>query len=144
MARDPHTPDLFEVPHPVPTLPASMDYRREMAALVAHVLKQADGDRHEIASRMTRLAGVEVTKYMLDAWSSEAREAYNMPTWAAPVLEAACESYLITQWLAQKRGAQMLIGREALTAELGRLERSREEANQRIRALKKQMGQEGA
>ncbi len=141
MGRDPHTPDLFEVPHPVPTLPASMDYRREMAALVVHVLKVADGDRHEIAARMTRLAGVEVSKYMLDAWSSEAREAYNMPTWAAPVLEAACESYLITQWLADKRGAQVLIGREALTAELGRLERAREDAARHIRALKKQMGE---
>ncbi len=57
-----------------------------------------------------------------------------------PALEAACETHLLTRWLADKRGARVLIGREALTAELGRLERAREEAARKIRELKKLMG----
>lgn len=138
-ASDTHTLDLFAVPQPAPNLPASMNYRSEVANLVGEVLKEADGDRYEIASRMSRLAGVEVSKYMLDAWSSEGREAYNMPFYIAPVLESACHTHALTNWLADKRGGQLLVGRETLNAELGKLERLKEDATRKIRDLKKVM-----
>lgn len=135
------TLDLFAVPQPAEPLPASMDYGREVAALVSEVLKNADSDRYEVAARMSRLTGKEVSKYMLDAWSSESRDAYNMPFYMAPVLEAACETHVFSNWLADKRGGRLLIGKEALTAELGKLERLKEEAARKIRELKKVMGE---
>ncbi len=138
--QDTHTLDLFEVPQPAAPLPSSMDYRGEVAALVAQMLKETDGDRYDVAARMARLSGQDVSKYMLDAWSSEAREAYNMPFYQAPVLETACESHLLSNWLAAKRGGRLLIGREALNAELGKLEHLKEEAARKIRELKKLMG----
>ena len=138
--RDTHTLDLFEVPQPAAEMPASMDYRREVAHLVGEVLKQADGDRYEIASRMSRLIGREVSKYMLDAWSAESRDAYNMPFYAAPVLEAACHTHALSNWLADKRGGRLLVGREALNAELGKLEKMKDEAARKIRELKRLMG----
>lgn len=140
MRRDPLTNDMFAVPAPAAPLPSSMDYRQEVAGLVAAVLKGADGDRYEVAARMSRLSGREVSKYMLDAWSSESRDAYNLPFCAAPVFEAACHTHDLSNWLADKRGGRLLIGREALTAELGKLERLRDEASRHIKELKKVMG----
>lgn len=135
------TLDLFVVPQPVAPLPSSMDYGREVAAMVSDVLSHADGDRYEIAARMSRLTGRDVSKYMLDAWSSESRDTYNIPFYMTPVLEAACETHNFSNWLADKRGGRLLIGKEALTAELGKLERAKEEAAKKIRDLKKIMGE---
>lgn len=139
--RDSVTPDLFEIPQPVTPNPASMDYRAEVSAMVGLALKDADGDRHDISARMTRLSGHDVSKYMLDAWSSEGRDAYNMPFYQAPVLEVACGTHLFTNWLAAKRGGKLLIGREALNAELGKLERMREQCARQIKQLKRVMGE---
>ena len=120
--------------------PGGQCYGVEVAHLVSDALAGAHCDRHEIAARMTRLAGRDVSKYMLDAWSAESREAYNLPFYLAPVLEAACETHLLTRWLADKRGGQVLVGKAALDAEIGKLERMREDAAKKIRALKDVMG----
>ncbi|MHB8920927.1 MAG: hypothetical protein ACYC3N_07820 [Halothiobacillus sp.] len=133
--------DLFPVPSPAPELPGQMDYRTQVASLVSEVLKAAVMDRFDIAARMSRLTGKDVSKHMLDAYASDAREDHNLPLYLAPALEVVCESHLITAWLSDTRGGRLLIGREALNAELGKLERARDEAGKRIRQLKTLMGE---
>ena len=140
-ARDTRTLDLFEVPQPAAPVPASMDYRATVAHLVAEMLKQAEGDRYAIAAKVSRLTGKEVTKAMLDAYTSEAREAWNLPFWLGPVIEAACESHALTNWLADVRGGRLYLGKENLTAQLGRLIKAKEETDQQIKRLKKLMGE---
>ena len=139
--RDNQTLDLFEVPQPAPQVPASMDYRATVAHLVAEMLKQAEGDRYRIAAEMSRLTGKEVTKAMLDAYTSEAREAWNLPFWLAAALETACESHALTNWLADVRGGRLYLGKENLEAQLGKLIRAKEETESQIRKLKKLMGE---
>ncbi|TGG92502.1 hypothetical protein E4656_13605 [Natronospirillum operosum] len=139
--RDPLTDDMFLIPTPVAPVPASMDYRAEVAHLVSAVIKDSGVDRYELAARMSRLTGQEVSKYMVDAWSSESREAYNMPFHQAAVLESACETLALTTWLAEKRGARLLVGKDTLTNELGKLERVKEDAAKKIRELKRIMGE---
>jgi hypothetical protein len=140
--RDPFTRDLFEVPQPAAPIPAGMDYRAQVAALVARVFKEADAhDRYEIAARMSRLAGREVSKYMLDAYTSEAREEFNLPFWLVPALETACGTHDLTNWLVATRGGRLFVGREALAADLGRLEKQKIEIERLIKKLKKQMGE---
>ncbi len=139
--RDTRTLDLFEVPQPAAQLPASMDYGALVAHMVSDLLRQAEGDRHDIAARMSRLTGRDVSKYMLDAWSSESRDTFNIPFYLVPVLEAACSTHCLSSWLVDVRGGRMLIGREALNAELGKLERLKEDAAKKIRDLKRQMGE---
>jgi len=138
--RDPLTLDLFEVPKPAAQAPASMDYRATVAHLVADMLKAADGDRYAVAARMSRLTGKEVTKAMLDAYTSEAREAWNLPFWLAAALETACESHALSNWLAEVRGGRLYLGKENLAAQLGKLIRAKEETEAQIRKLKKLMG----
>lgn len=139
--RDTATLDLFEVPRAAAPVPAGLDYRATVAALVGQMLKDADGDRYEIAGRMSRLTGTDVTKYMLDAYSSEARDTFNLPFWLVAALEEACQSHLLTNWLTGVRGGRLLIGRDSLNAELGKLERLRDEAGKKIRQLKAVMGE---
>ncbi len=139
-ARDDRTLDLFEVPQPAAPLPGGMDYRATVCGLVAQMLKEADADRYEIAGRCSRLTGKEVSKYMLDAYTSEAREEFNVPAWLMPALETACSSHLYTTWLAAVRGGRLYLGREAIAADLGRLQKQRLEIDQLIKQLKKQLG----
>lgn len=140
--RAPKTPDLFSVPQPTAPLPASHDFRRQVAELTAGALKGAEGDRYSVAADMSRLTGRDVTKYMLDAYSSGARDTFNLPFWEVPALEAVCGTHALSAWLADVRGGQLLVGREALNAELGRLEQMREGAARRIRDLKRMMGEQ--
>ncbi|ENO91982.1 hypothetical protein ACFQ4M_15760 [Thauera mechernichensis] len=146
MARhaDIHTGDLFALlPQPAEQTPGSQCYGVEVAHLVSQALAGAGCDRTDVAARMSRLAGRDVSKYMLDAWSAESREAYNMPFYLAPVLEVACHTHLLTQWLADRRGCRVLVGKAALDAEIGKLERVRDEAGKKIRALKSALGEMG-
>ncbi len=133
-------PCLFEIPSPAEPLPATMDYRAAVSHLVGEVLRATPVDRHAVAAEMSRLSGREISKYMLDAYASEGREEFNMPFCLAPVLEAACESHAFTRWLADLRGGRLLLGRDALNAEIGRLERVKDEASKKIRDLKRIMG----
>lgn len=139
--RDPLTIDLFEVPQPAAPLPASMDYRAQVSALVSDMLKKTDLDRFAIAAQCSRLSGTEVSKYMLDAYASEAREAYNIPFWMVPILEEACQSHDLTNWLVGVRGGRLYLGKDVLHAELGKLEKERDENARLIKELKKRMGE---
>lgn len=134
--RDHQTVDLFDVPRPVPEVPCSMDYRATVAHLVAEMLKAFPGDRYDAAAQISRLTGTAVTKCMLDAYTSEAREAFNLPAWLLAPLEAVCKSHALTQWLASIRGGRLLVGEEALLHDLARLEQVRDEADDAVRALR--------
>ncbi|MEI7036478.1 hypothetical protein [Fulvimonas yonginensis] len=134
--RDSSTLDLFEVPRPVAPLPGSMDYRAVVAHLVGEMLRESGKDRWTVASDMSRLAGKEVSKYMLDGYTAESRDEFNIPAYLVPVAEVVCQSHLYSNWLASIRGGRMLIGRDALAAELGRIERQRDELATQARQLK--------
>jgi len=138
--KDTRTLDLFDVPTPAPELPGTMDYRVQVAHMTSEMLRGTLLDRYEIAARASRLTGKDVSKNMLDAYASDAREDHNLPFYLVAALEVVCESHALTAWLADMRGGRLLIGREALNAELGRLERSRDEASKRIKQLKGIMG----
>lgn len=134
--RDASTADLFEVPKPVAPAPASMDYRATVAHLLTEMFSDSGLDRWEIAARTSRLAGKEVSKYMLDAYTAESRDEYNAPAWLIPILETVCNAHPVSNWLASLYGGRLYIGRDALTAELGRIEGQRDELADKARALK--------
>lgn len=141
MRRDTLTADLFAVPRPAQPLPGTHDYRAVVSGLVGDLLKATTSDRFGVSATMSRLVGKEISKHMLDAYSSEAREEFNLPLYLVPALEAASGSHGLTSWLADVRGGRLLIGRDALNAELGRLEKLREDTGSRIRDLKRRMGE---
>lgn len=131
--------DLFPIPRPAEPIPASMNYRRIVSALVAGMLAEAAAagiDRWEVASRASRLTGKDISKLMLDGYTAESREEFNAPFWLTPVLESVCSSTRLTEWLASVRGGKLLVGADTLDAEVGRLERERDQTTNRLRELK--------
>jgi len=133
------TGDLFAIPRAAAAVDGAMDYRATVSALVSRLLdgaRAAGMDRWEVASRASRLAGRDVSKNMLDGYTAESREEFNLPLWLAPVLETVCTSTALAEWHAGVRGGQILVGAATLDAEIGRLEREREVAGERIKRLK--------
>lgn len=138
--KDDKTLDIFEIPQPVSAMPGHGNYSVQVSELVSDVLKSTDLDRYEVAARMSRLSGDDVSKNILDAWSSPARLDHNLPLYRVALLEEVCESHLLTDWLVRLRGGRVAYGREALDAELGRLERVAADATRKARELKRRLG----
>lgn len=139
--HDPLTLDLFEVPVPRAALPGALDVGLAVRHLISDLLKVSPKSRFEIAARMSELLGHEVSKHQLDAWTAESREGWRFPLEYLSAFEVAVETHQVTIWLADLRGCKVLVGKEALEAELGKLERMRDAAGKRIKELKHAMGE---
>lgn len=139
-SKDDRTLDIFSVPQPVLTIPGNGNNAAQVSELISEILKGSDLDRYEIAARMSRLSGDDVSKHMLDAWSSPARIDHNMPFYRAALMEEVCSSHALTNWLVEQRGGRVAYGRDALNAELGRLARVAADATKQARELKKLLG----
>jgi len=135
------TLDLFEVPVARTPLPGALDVGLQVRHLISDLLKVCPLKRFEIAARMSELLGHEITKHQLDSWTAESLEGWRFPLEYLPAFEVACETHAITAWLADLRGCKVLVGKEALDAEIGKLERLREDAAKKIRQLKHAMGE---
>lgn len=98
--KDSSTPDLFDIPTPVPAVEGALNFAIELRCLIAQLLKASPASRYQIAARMSELLATEITKYMLDAWTAESREAWRFPLEYAVAFEVACETRALTDWLA--------------------------------------------
>jgi len=142
-ARDLLTADLFEIPQaPLPS-GGSLNFDAQLRHALSDALKACKKDRYQVGADMSRLLGREVSKHMLDAYTAESREAYNFPLNYVAAFEVATESFALTQLLAEKRGCKLLVGEEALLAELGKIEREEQTLRVRKQALKRYMGRKG-
>ncbi len=134
--RDTLTLDLFNIPTPASSVAGNLDLDFPLRAALSDALKHSDLDRWAVAAEMSRLTGREISKYMLDAYTAESRSDHNFPFRYAAAFEAATGSYCLTHLLAKMRGCKVLVGDEALLAELGRIEQMEAELRQQKRALK--------
>lgn len=135
------TGDLFAaIPQPVPAEPGSLDFRTRVAAIVSEMLdaiRAADPhmDRYAVAAAVSRLVGKEVSKAMLDAYTAESRDAYNVPAWLMPALEHVCKSTRYSTWLAEVRGGRLVLGAAALDVEIGRVQEQIADNRERLKGL---------
>lgn len=139
--RDDLTMDMFEVPIPRNPLPGALSIGPALRALISDLLKRSPYTRYEIAARMSELTSQQITKHQLDSWTAESRSDWRFPLEYLPALEVALETHEITAWLAGLRGCKVLVGKEAMLAEIGKLERIQEEASRRKKQLKQAMGE---
>lgn len=134
------TRDLFEVPVAINPTPGALDCGRAIRHLLAEVLRGATHSRQEVAQQMSDLTGHPISTHQLNAWTADSREGWRFPLEYVPALEVAAETRELTTWLADLRGCKVLVGKDALDAEIGRMERMREDAGRRIRQLKQVIG----
>ena len=136
------TGELFAaIPHPAPAIAGSMDFRTQVSVLVREMIDAAKArdpemDRSMIAARLTRLTGKDVSKSMLDGYTAESREAFNLPAYLIPALETVCDSTLYSSWLAHVRGGRLVLGPAAIDAEIGRLQSNRSDIDESLKQLR--------
>ncbi len=138
--RDTLSADLFDIPHAPAPVGGSLDYASELCHVLADALKKTPKSRYDIAARMSELAGQDISKSMLDAWTAESKTPWRFPFEFAAAFEAATDSTCLQELLARKRGSRVLVGEESLLAELGRIEQMKGELAQQEKALKNYLG----
>lgn len=141
--RDTLTLDLFvEVPVERGNKPGSLDIDVEFRHLLSDLIKASPLSRHQIAAQMSELVGHGISKDQLDSWTAESRGGWRFPVVYLPALEAALQTHELLAWLADLRGARLYVGREAqLEAQLGKLERMKNELRRQETAIKKLLGE---
>lgn len=140
--RDQVTQDLFEIPSAPAPIGGSLQYAIELRHVLTDALKRTPRSRYEIAARMSELTGVEISKAALDAWTAESKTPWRFPFEYAAAFEAACETTCLQELLGRKRGSRILVGRDTLFAELGRISQMREELAHREKQLKRIIGEQ--
>ncbi|WP_143860927.1 hypothetical protein [Nitrosovibrio sp. Nv4] len=98
-------------------------------------------DRYEVSATMSRLLGRDISKHMLDAYTAESREDHIPPLDTAIAFDMATSDISLLNLYASKLGARVSVGKDALNAELGKLENMRDEVVKQIKRLKKVMGE---
>ena len=138
--EDKLTLDMFDIPAPAPTTPGSLNISREVAHLMSDALRRCPHDRIEVAARMTRILGKEVSLSMLNAYTAESRETHIPPLDKAIAFDIATEGHALSNYFAGKLGGRVLFGKDALLGELGRLEQECNDINLKRKRIKKLLG----
>lgn len=104
---------------------------------ISEALKRCPRSRWEVAGRMSELTGTDISKSMLDSYTSEAKENHRFP---AIFLPAFCEAVGCSEplkLLGRLVGVFVLPGPEALRAEIRKLEEEieRKQADKRKRMV---------
>lgn len=140
MARtlDSLTPDLFGDRRPVQSgsLACSVEVAHTMSEAIRAAQLQRQIGRDEVAARMSRYLGRNVSVAMLNAYTAESRETHNLSLERAIAFDHATESFALLELHARKCGAKVLMGKDVLLAELGRIELDKRELAEREKALR--------
>lgn len=124
----------FETPVPARRQADLAGLDRFVAGLVATALKQDARPRAEIAGAVTALLDEDVTKFMLDAYASEARETHNVSAGRFLALIAVTERHDLLDAAVRRVGAALLVGEEIQTARIGHLQAQKRRIDAELRA----------
>lgn len=138
--RDQVTGDLFPIPRAPALVEGSLNYAIELRHVLSTALKRAAQSRYAIGARMSELTGEEITKAQLDAWTAESKTPWRFPFEYAAAFEVACETTDLQELLGRKRGSRILVGEDALYAELGRIQQQRAELVEQEKRIKRYLG----
>jgi len=122
----PHPSQLgfcFEAPSPAQAPAALAGLEAQICATVGSILASDTRPREIIAAEMSILLGENVSKAMLDAYSSPAREDHRVPMSRFLALVAVCGRQDLMDPLVRQVGAALLVGEEVHTARLGQIDR---------------------
>lgn len=112
----------------VPVTPLSDDGSSDISQAIrealndALALAKAEGmDRYDIAARISRLSGRDMSKDMLDRYTASSSDGHRFPLEALPALIQATGNFSLLELVAHKCGCKILRGEEAMLAEIGAL-----------------------
>ncbi len=126
------------------TGPLAQSAGSKLTEALSEAIKQSPLSREEIARRMTLLiygsAGdSKISKAMLDSWTSRSRAAWRFPLEYLPAFVQVTGSFAPLAFAAERCGCRLLIGEEALLAQLGVIEMEKWLLNAREKAVKHEL-----
>ena len=125
------------IPPPPSGLPGSLNCALNVCGLVSHALDEARSaglSRAMVAAKMAELTGEPISEHMLNACTAQSHEGHRFPAQWLPALVVATGSYALLRDLADRAGAVVLVGPEAVAARAAALD-AQMEALKRQRAL---------
>lgn len=127
----------FEAP-PIPDGEAALaGFERRTNVLVGEMLNSDGRDRYVIAAEVSKLLDEDVSKPMLDAYSSPAREDHKVPFSRLMAIVVVTGRYDLLDRHMRETGCGVITGRELETAELGHIEQEINQLKARARELRK-------
>ena len=127
----------FEPPAPARDAADLAGLGRLIAAKVALALKEDLRSREVIAAKVSELLDEEVTRGMLDAYASEARDNHNISAARFFALIAVTERFDLLDACGRRIGVALLVGEELMTARLGHLRAQQKHIAEQIRELER-------
>lgn len=130
----------FATPAPAQGEAALAGLEKRVSAMVGVILNSAHmagRTREVIAAEMSALLGENVSRKMLDAYASPAREDHKVPFSRLLALVIVTGRQDLMDPLLRDGGMGVLVGKEVETARLGHLMRVREEADAEIRNIRR-------
>lgn len=135
--RDLYTIDMFGMPPEPVSGPGGLSCREEIAQVMSDAVKGKN--RLDVVEDMSALLGRHVLPSVFNNYMSVSRPDAIPPLDTAIAFDLATGSGALADFFAQKIGAKIVVGKEALDVELGKLERQQYECSQKIKILKKAM-----
>lgn len=126
----------FDAPLPDVSEGALADMDRQVASAVSTMLRGDPRSRYEVAGQLSALIGTDVSKLMLDAYSSEARDGHNISLGRFLALVVVTQRFDALDALLRRIGCAAVVGEEILLAEMGHLEAQRRQIDQRLKSIK--------
>ena len=109
---------------------------RVISSAVARALKEDVRSRGEVAGKVSSLLGEDVSKFMLDAYASEAREEHAISAARFLAVIAATERFDILDVVVARIGGRVLVGEEVETAHYGHLLAKEREIKAQLREMR--------
>lgn len=104
---------------------------RETLTATLHDAARHGHDRFDVATQVSRLSGRDMTKNMLDRYTSESGD-WRFPLEALPALAKATGDLRMLELVAERCGCRLLRGEEAMLAEIGALTLQERAAHARL------------
>lgn len=111
----------FEVPASARRDGELAGIERRIASAIALILKDEPRSRYDVAADMSRILDDDVSKMMLDAYASEARDTHNISAGRLLAVVAVTGRYDVLRAILRPIGADLIVGEEILTVELGHI-----------------------
>jgi hypothetical protein len=108
----------------------------QLQEIIDKCIGQSPLSRDIIAGRMSELTGQQITRVMLDSWTSSAKQKHRFPAEFLPAFCIAVENNAPINFLAGKCGIFTMMDKDVLLAEMARKMSTRDEANKEIKKIK--------
>lgn len=134
-------PRPFTAPQPLEPRPGVLaGFDHEMRQMLSAILKEAPMSRYEVAAKMSELLGDDVSKNMLDAYTADSRETHQISAVRLFALMMATGRFDPLEMQAEMSGRRMLVGEEAIAAEIMTAKRRLMDAETHLKRLEEAAG----